>query len=129
MPRSVISRYGVATVTDSDGLWHRVTKAVEKPSPEDAESDLAIMGRYILTPDIFDVLAGVEPGAGGEIQLTDGIAQLIEAGPVWGVEFTGDLLDVGTPAGWLATNIRLAGDHPKLRDALKGVHLREVVNS
>jgi UTP--glucose-1-phosphate uridylyltransferase len=110
MPREQLGRYGVATVAESHGNLHRVTKVVEKPKPEEAESDLAIMGRYILTAAIFDALEQTKAGAGGEIQLTDGIAALIEAGPVWGVEFSGELLDVGTPEGWLATNVLLAGE-------------------
>jgi UTP--glucose-1-phosphate uridylyltransferase len=117
-----ISRYGCAAVGESHGRVHRVTAVVEKPSVEDAPSDLAIMGRYVLTPDIFDALRATEPGAGGEIQLTDGIAALLDAGVVHGVEFSGELLDVGTPAGWLATNARLALEDPKL-----GAALREVV--
>jgi UTP--glucose-1-phosphate uridylyltransferase len=118
--REEISRYGCATVAESDGRVHRVTAVVEKPAPDEAASDLAIMGRYVLTPDIFDALRHTEPGAGGEIQLTDGIASLIGAGRVYGVEFSGELLDVGTPAGWLATNARLALDHPTLGAVLRG---------
>jgi UTP--glucose-1-phosphate uridylyltransferase len=110
MPRDVIGRYGVATVAESRGNLHRVTKVVEKPKPDEAESDLAIMGRYILTADIFAALEATSPGAGGEIQLTDGISKLIEGGTVWGVEFSGDLLDVGTPQGWLDTNVLLAAE-------------------
>jgi UTP--glucose-1-phosphate uridylyltransferase len=110
VPREHIGRYGVATVEESRGNLHRVTKVVEKPKPEDAESDLAIMGRYILTGDIFAALEQTAPGAGGEIQLTDGINMLIAHGTVWGVEFSGELLDVGTPQGWLATNVLLAAE-------------------
>ena len=119
VPREQISRYGCATVAESHGRVHRVTAVVEKPAPDEAASDLAIMGRYVLTPTIFDALRATEPGAGGEIQLTDGIGALLTDGPVHGVEFTGELLDVGTPAGWLATNARLALDHPTLGRALR----------
>ncbi len=119
VPRGQISRYGVAAVSTSDGSVHRVTAVVEKPTAETAPSDLAIMGRYVLTAGIFEALRHTEPGAGGEIQLTDGIGALMEAGPVHGVEFTGELLDVGTPAGWLATNARLAAQHPTLGAALR----------
>ncbi len=114
-----ISRYGCAAVAESHGRVHRVSAVVEKPKADEAPSDLAIMGRYVLTPDIFEALRGTQPGAGGEIQLTDGIAALLEAGAVHGVEFTGELLDVGTPAGWLATNARLALDDPTLGAALR----------
>ncbi len=108
VPPEEISRYGCATVAESNGRIHRVSAVVEKPKPGEAASDLAIMGRYVLTPNIFDALRHTTPGAGGEIQLTDGIGALLAQGPVHGVEFTGELLDVGTPTGWLATNARLA---------------------
>ena len=103
-----ISRYGCATVAESRGRLHRVTEVVEKPKPGEAHSDLAIMGRYVLPPGIFDALRRTPPGAGGEIQLTDGIAGMIAEGEVWGLEFEGELLDVGTVDGWLTTNMRLA---------------------
>ena len=123
--RDQISRYGAAAIAESHGKVHRVTAVVEKPPADEAPSDLAIMGRYVLTPNIFDALRETAPGAGGEIQLTDGIGALLESGPVHGVEFEGELLDVGTPAGWLATNVRLARDDatlgPALRSALSAV--------
>jgi UTP--glucose-1-phosphate uridylyltransferase len=119
VPPDQISRYGCAAIAESHGRVHRVSAVVEKPKAEDAPSDLAIMGRYVLTPDIFEALRNTQPGAGGEIQLTDGIAALLDAGAVHGVEFTGELLDVGTPAGWLATNARLAMDDPSLAGALR----------
>jgi UTP--glucose-1-phosphate uridylyltransferase len=119
VPPEQISRYGCATVAEAQGRLHRVTAVVEKPPRDEAASDLAIMGRYVLTPNIFDALRVTKPGAGGEIQLTDGIAALLEVGPVHGVEFAGSLLDVGTPAGWLATNARLAMNHPTLATALR----------
>lgn len=108
VPREQISRYGCATVSESRGRLHRVTRMVEKPKPDEAESDLAIMGRYVLPALIFEALRQTQPGAGGEIQLTDGIGSLLAGGEVWGLEFEGELLDVGTPEGWLATNVRLA---------------------
>ena len=119
MPRSEISRYGAVAVAETRGRDHRVTDAVEKPRADDAPSDFAVMGRYVLTPGIFDALRQTAPGALGEIQLTDAIAMLARSGPVWGVEYEGTLLDVGTPAGWLATNIRLARDDPSLRTAVR----------
>jgi UTP--glucose-1-phosphate uridylyltransferase len=108
VPGDEISRYGCATVAERRGRLHRVTAVVEKPKPGEAQSDLAIMGRYVLSPEIFDALRRTPPGEGGEIQLTDGIAKLLESGEVWGLEFEGELLDVGTPEGWLTTNVRLA---------------------
>jgi UTP--glucose-1-phosphate uridylyltransferase len=119
VPGEEISRYGCAAIAESHGRVHRVSAVVEKPAAADAPSDLAIMGRYVLTPGIFAALRATRPGAGGEIQLTDGIGALLETGSVHGVEFAGELLDVGTPAGWLATNGRLALDHPSLAAALR----------
>jgi len=117
-----ITRYGCATVAESRGRLHRVTEVVEKPRRDEAKSDLAIMGRYVLSPAIFDALRRTSPGAGGEIQLTDAIGGLIDQGEVWGLEFEGELLDVGTLDGWLTTNVRLAqelGRAPALRAALE----------
>jgi UTP--glucose-1-phosphate uridylyltransferase len=119
VPREQISRYGCAAIAESHGRVHRISAVVEKPDPDHAPSDLAIMGRYVLTPDVFDALRATSPGAGGEIQLTDGIGALLDEGPVHGVEFTGELLDVGTPAGWLVTNARLALEDPALAAALR----------
>ena len=118
VPRDQISRYGCAEIDESRGKLHRVRGLVEKPPAEEAKSDLAVMGRYVLSPAIFPALRETAPGALGEIQLTDGIARMLEGGEVWGVEFEGELLDVGTPAGWLATNIRLAREHPEFRAAV-----------
>jgi UTP--glucose-1-phosphate uridylyltransferase len=117
VPRDQISRYGCATVAESRGRLHRVTRMVEKPKPEEAESDLAIMGRYVLPGSIFDALRSVTPGAAGEIQLTDGIAKLLEQGEVWGLEFDGELLDVGTLDGWLITNLKLARERGAIIEA------------
>ena len=118
MPRETISRYGCAEIAESRGRLHRVTAVVEKPSAEDARSDLAVLGRYVLTPAIFAALHTTAPGAGGEIQLTDAIAALLDEGEVWGLEFEGELLDVGTPQGWLATNVRLARSDPRFAAAI-----------
>jgi UTP--glucose-1-phosphate uridylyltransferase len=119
VPRDEISRYGCADIEYSEGRDHRIRGLVEKPKAEEAKSDLAVMGRYVLSPDIFPALRDTKPGAIGEIQLTDAIAALLRSHEVWGLEFEGELLDVGTPAGWLATNLRLARDSPAFRRALQ----------
>ncbi|MGC8460576.1 MAG: UTP--glucose-1-phosphate uridylyltransferase [Candidatus Dormibacteria bacterium] len=106
-----ISRYGSVAIAETVGRYHRITHVVEKPAPKDAPSLLAIMGRYVLLPDIFDHLAHQEPGAGGEIQLTDGIGKMLGTGDIWGVEFEGELLDVGTLEGWYTTLFRLAPEY------------------
>ncbi len=118
-----ISRYGSVAVAETVGRYHRVTNVVEKPAAKDAPSLLAIMGRYVLLPDIFDHLAHQSPGAGGEIQLTDGIGQMLGSGDIWGVEFEGELLDVGTLEGWYATMFRLAPEYaPKAFERAQSVH-------
>jgi UTP--glucose-1-phosphate uridylyltransferase len=113
VPGDQISRYGCAEIGESRGKLHRVQGLVEKPRPGEAKSDLAVMGRYVLTPAIFPAIRDTQPGALGEIQLTDAISKLLASGEVWGLEFEGELLDVGTPAGWLATNLRLAQQYPE----------------
>jgi len=118
VPGDQISRYGCADISDSQGRLHKVRGVVEKPSPAEAKSDLAVMGRYVLTPAIFPAIRETKPGALGEIQLTDAIARLLDTEEVWGVEFEGELLDVGTPKGWMATNLRLAREHPEYQAAL-----------
>jgi UTP--glucose-1-phosphate uridylyltransferase len=115
-----ISRYGCAEIAESRGKLHRVKGVVEKPPAAEAMSDLAVMGRYVLSPAIFPAIRETKPGALGEIQLTDAITRMLQGGDIWGVEFDGELLDVGTPAGWLATNMRLAREHPEFRKAVAG---------
>jgi UTP--glucose-1-phosphate uridylyltransferase len=116
-----ISRYGCAEIAESRGKLHRVKGVVEKPPVAEAKSDLAVMGRYVLSPAIFPAIRETKPGALGEIQLTDAITRMLQGGDIWGVEFAGELLDVGTPAGWLATNMRLAREHPEFRKAVAGI--------
>jgi len=105
-PKDQISRYGVAAV-EGDGPVFRVLDVVEKPTPEDAPSDLALMGRYVLTQDVLTELATTSAGAGGEIQLTDAIRRVTQTGKVVGLEFSGQLLDVGTLESWLSTNAEI----------------------
>ena len=116
-----ITRYGCATIAESRGRLHRVTAVVEKPKPGEATSDLAIMGRYVFTPGIFDALRATRPGVGGEVQLTDGIGYLLGGDEVWGLEFEGELLDVGTPEGWMATNLRLGREDARFSQVLDQV--------
>ncbi len=117
-PRDQISRYGVAAVEGEGPVFH-VSDVVEKPTPDEAPSDLALMGRYVLTQDVFRALSTTAPGALGEIQLTDAIRAVAGAGKVVGVEFTGDLLDVGTLDSWLATNAAIVWRDPDLGPALR----------
>ncbi len=108
VPRSEIQRYGVVSGEEGPRGVVRITGLVEKPSPEDAPSDMAIIGRYILTPDIFPELERVKPGKGGEIQLTDALSGLLEKRPIFGYIFTGKRYDAGDKVGYLKATVALA---------------------
>ncbi len=109
--------YGVIepVATDTAGLWD-VRGIVEKPSPDDAPSNVAVVGRYILTPRIFELLDQQEPGAGGEIQLTDAIGELLKEERVTAYEFAGRRYDCGNKLGYLEATVELALQHPELKD-------------
>ncbi|UOQ56391.1 UTP--glucose-1-phosphate uridylyltransferase GalU [Leucobacter allii] len=118
VPQESIHLYGCAAVeTTDDPDVVRVTGLVEKPAPEDAPSNLAVIGRYVLRPEIFDIIDGLEPGRGGEIQLTDALNHLAEGkgeGPVYGVVFRGRRYDTGDRADWIKANVLLGVDHAEL---------------
>jgi len=99
---------------------------VEKPAPGTEPSDLAILGRYVLTPAVFAALDQLEPGSGQEIQLTDAIKRTLGSHPVVALEFDGDYYDTGTVAGYLRANLSLAMQRPGLREALAPL-LRELL--
>lgn len=122
-----VSRYGIVDAKLIEHRLHRVNNLVEKPSIQDAPSNLAIMGRYILSPQIFDILAHQAPGAGGEIQLTDAIAQLNEKEAIYAYEFTGQRYDVGEKLGFIQTTIDFALEREDLRYGLLD-YLAEVMN-
>ena len=110
-------RYGIVepdpTLPSSDGgRIIPLRGLVEKPEPADAPSNLAIVGRYVLSPKIFETLERTQHGAGGEIQLTDAIQALAAEQPVVGYKFSGTRYDVGAPEGWLRANLDLALEHP-----------------
>jgi UTP--glucose-1-phosphate uridylyltransferase len=113
-----VSRYGIVKVGKSDGRIHEVVDMVEKPDPEKAPSNLAILGRYILKPSIFGILETTHEGVGGEIQLTDAIRTLAQQEQVLGLEFEGTYYDVGTVPGFLKTSIAFALERPGLREEL-----------
>ncbi|HET9517251.1 MAG TPA: sugar phosphate nucleotidyltransferase, partial [Actinoplanes sp.] len=105
------SRYGIASVSPSTfgGDVVEVTGLVEKPAPEHAPSNLAVLGRYILPATIFEAIENTKPGSGGEIQLTDAMAVLLAAGtPVHGIVYRGQRYDTGMPLGYLQTVVQLA---------------------
>ena len=125
VPREAIDRYGVIDATPvRDGVF-RVRDLVEKPDPKSAPSDLAIIGRYILTPDVFEVLEQTGTGAGGEIQLTDGLRHLLGRRPLYACALSGVRHDVGTKLGYLKALLYFAMARPDLgsplRDYLKAL--------
>jgi UTP--glucose-1-phosphate uridylyltransferase len=126
-PRSQVGRYGVVVTDGGEGRLHRVKDMVEKPKPGTEPSDLAIIGRYVITPAVITELDRAEPGAGMEVQLTDAIKRSIGAHPVVALEFDGDYYDTGTVPGYLRANLTLAMRREDLRDEL-GPLLRDLLN-
>lgn len=120
VPHEETSSYGIIDpeAEAGEGLYN-VRKFVEKPNPEDAPSDLAIIGRYLLTPEIFDILEHLEPGKGGEIQLTDAIDILNKTQRVFAKQFKGERYDVGDKFGFLKTTIQYGLKHPQVKEDLR----------
>lgn len=116
---SETNKYGIIAPEGqiSEGVYN-VSTFVEKPNPEDAPSNLAIIGRYLLTPEIFDILENLEPGAGNEIQLTDAIDQLNKTQRVFAKNFTGKRYDVGNKFGFMEMSIEYALKHPEIKDEM-----------
>ena len=114
------SKYGIINPGDEieAGLYN-VKNFVEKPKPEDAPSDLAIIGRYLLTPEIFEILENQEPGAGNEIQLTDAIDTLNQTQRVFAHKYQGTRYDVGDKFGFLKTSIEYGLEHPEVKESLE----------
>ena len=114
------SKYGIINPGNQvvDGLYN-VKNFVEKPQPSEAPSNLAIIGRYLLTPEIFEILENQKPGAGNEIQLTDAIDTLNQTQRVFAREFKGTRYDVGDKFGFLKTSIKYGLTHPEVKDSLR----------
>ena len=112
-------RFGIVKPKQVEERVYQVLDMVEKPGPENAPSDLAILGRYILTPEIFETLSVTPPGKGGEIQLTDGLALLLKRQAVYGYEFEGTYYDAGKPLGLLKASVALALHHPEMAAEFK----------
>ena len=128
VPQSQTSAYGILDVAEDMGARVSVKGMVEKPDVDKAPSNLAVIGRYILTPDVLRNLNKKKSGAGGEIQLTDGIADEIQEGrPVYGYRFQGQRFDCGSKSGFLQATVSFGLDRPELRDDLMG-YLQHVVN-
>ncbi len=116
VPHDETHRYGVVSAVESgERLWH-VNGIVEKPAPEEAPSNIAVVGRYILTPRIFELLEHTPRGAGGEIQLTDAIAELLQNERVLAYEFEGKRYDCGDKLGYLRATVEYGLRHPELRE-------------
>lgn len=113
VPREQTSRYGIVATSAWGRQTERLTDIVEKPQPDVAPSTLAVVGRYLLTPRIFGILAQQAPGAGGEIQLTDAIARLLVDEPVLAYRFSGTRFDCGSKQGYLQATVTLARRHPE----------------
>ena len=125
VPPENTSSYGIVAVDETDD--NRITEIVEKPQPEDAPSNLAVVGRYLLAPEIFDKLETTGRGAGGEIQLTDAIADLLDEKPVYAYNFSGVRYDCGSKLGYLRATVAYGLEHPETgKEFLE--HLREMLS-
>jgi UTP--glucose-1-phosphate uridylyltransferase len=120
VPRSEIPKYGIVSVRAAGEKLYELTGMVEKPAIENAPSDFAILGRYVLTPDIFELLEKGKPGVGGEIQLTDGLLALCQRRKLYGYEFAGTRYDLGDRLGFLTAQIGFGLKRPELADRLRG---------
>ena len=123
VPHSETDKYGIVSTEGREGRISQVKQIVEKPKPKDAPSNLAVVGRYLLSPSIFDRLEKIGRGAGGEIQLTDGIAALLASESVYAYEFEGKRYDCGSKLGYLQATVEFGLKHetlgPKFTDYLR----------
>ncbi|MCC7553113.1 MAG: UTP--glucose-1-phosphate uridylyltransferase GalU [Methanobacteriaceae archaeon] len=115
VPTEKVERYGIIDGVEIEKNTYEINKLVEKPPVSEAPSDLAIMGRYVLSPDIFDLIKETAPGVGGEIQLTDALSKL---NSIYGSIFNGKTYDIGNRLEWLKTSIEFAMDDDMARDDL-----------
>jgi UTP--glucose-1-phosphate uridylyltransferase len=122
VPKSRIHRYGVIKGKRVKDEIYKVEDLVEKPSPEEAPSDLAIIGRYVFEPDIFTFLEKIGPGKGGEYQLTDAMRLLCHKKGLYGLRFKGRRFDIGSKADWVKATIALSMDRKDLADELRDIH-------
>jgi UTP--glucose-1-phosphate uridylyltransferase len=120
-----VNKYGIVDFSQKEGDIYKVEDLIEKPALAEAPSELAILGRYIITPDIFEILENTPPGKGGEIQLTDALKTLLDKRPVYGYDFEGKRYDIGNKMGFLKTTVELALARedlgPEFREYLKGI--------
>ena len=116
IPREDTNKYGIVSIDKAGSRLGKINKIVEKPEPAKAPSNLAVVGRYILTPEIFNQLDSTRKGAGGEIQLTDAIAKLLKVQDVYSLRFEGTRYDCGTKLGYLQANVEFGLKHPELSE-------------
>jgi UTP--glucose-1-phosphate uridylyltransferase len=120
-----VNKYGIVDFSQKEGDIYKVEDLIEKPALAEAPSELAILGRYIITPDIFEILENTPPGKGGEIQLTDALKTLLDKRAVYGYDFEGKRYDIGNKMGFLKTTVELALARedlgPEFREYLKGI--------
>ncbi|OGP54940.1 MAG: UTP--glucose-1-phosphate uridylyltransferase [Deltaproteobacteria bacterium RBG_13_52_11] len=126
VPETETHLYGIIRGERVDERVYRIQEMVEKPKPDQAPSNLAVIGRYVLPPEIFPILENTPPGKGGEIQLTDALQVLARRMPLYGYEFVGDRYDAGDKFGYLQANIAFALKRPEMAGRLKEF-LKEVI--
>ena len=124
VPDEKVERYGIIGGEEIEPNIYQIDKLVEKPPLRVAPSNLAIMGRYVLTPDIFDCIENVEPGYGGEIQLTDALSKLDE---IYGQVFKGQSYDIGNRIDWLKTSLKFALEDEKAKDDILNFIKNEII--
>ena len=125
VPPDKTSSYGIVAIDEAS---KRITQIVEKPAPENAPSNLAVVGRYLLSPKIFDKLENAGRGSGGEIQLTDGIADLLDESPVYAYRFSGERYDCGNKVGYLKAIVGYGLTHDETGDSFRD-HLRDLLDN
>lgn len=118
VPLEAVNKYGILDAENIRQDVFKIKNLVEKPTPQEAPSRQAIMGRYIISPRIFEILAATRPGAGGEIQLTDALRELCREEPMYGLAFKGQRFDVGDKLGYVTAMVEFALDRPELSEAL-----------
>ncbi len=128
VPREQTNRYGILKIGETQGNRVEVTGLVEKPAPADAPSDLSIIGRYVLLPEVITYLSQMERGAGNEVQLTDAMAKMIGHAPFHGLKFEGKRFDCGDKIGFLEAQIAFALARPEMAEAVRGF-LKNYVNA
>jgi UTP--glucose-1-phosphate uridylyltransferase len=119
VPEDQLNNYGVVSIGEGDGRVFRIDGMVEKPKPRTEPSNLTILGRYILQPEIFDILSAQEKGAGGEIQITDAMIALLKRQPFYALKYEGKTFDCGSKIGFLIANVAYALARPDLAESFK----------